>query len=183
MQFAYRGLDDKVRKSVLTFDPVPPRLVHGAATYNVSLGSGATTSIFLSIACYGDSEPKPETFIKGLMHANRCRKRLASGVATVESSNDILNEVMCRSASDLTMLVTEKPRGLYPSAGIPWFSTTFGRDGIITALQTHWFDPRIAKGVLLRLAYFQATGTDPLADAEPGKILHEMRGGEMAALR
>src|SRR5229473_893913 len=96
--------------------------------------------------------------------------------------NNIFNEVLCQSMADLNMLMTETPQGRYPYAGIPWYSTTFGRDGLITALQMLWIDPRVAQGVLKRLAFYQAKVDDPAADAQPGKILHEMRSGEMAAL-
>ena len=126
---------------------------------------------------------KPAPFFRGLLAHRREMRRSTAGAASIETSNNIFNEVLCQAMADLNMLMTETPQGRYPYAGIPWYSTTFGRDGLITALQMLWIDPRIARGVLRRLAFFQAKTVDPLADAEPGKILHEMRGGEMAALR
>ncbi|MBV9751325.1 MAG: amylo-alpha-1,6-glucosidase [Hyphomicrobiales bacterium] len=177
----YRGLDGATRRSELTFEPAPTRRSTSTATYELSLEAGESCSLFFTVECHGAQSPNREGFFRGLRKANRERRRGAA--TTIETSNEVLNEALRRSMADLHMLTTRTVEGPYPYAGTPWFSTTFGRDGIITALQMLWFDPSVAKGVLLRLADYQATTTDDSSDAQPGKILHEMRGGEMAALK
>jgi len=179
----YSGLDATSRTTALHFDPRPTRLAVNAATYHFDLAPHQITSLFVAVSCNKSIMQKPPPFFRGLLAHRREMRRSTKGATSIETSNNIFNEVLCQSMADLNMLMTETPQGRYPYAGIPWYSTTFGRDGLITALQTLWIDPRIAQGVLKRLAFYQAQSVDALADAEPGKILHEMRGGEMAALR
>src|ERR1700710_1348631 len=179
----YHGLDGKARNTAMHFDPRPTRLTTSTATWHLELAPQAITSLFVTASCNRPATQKPAPFFRGLLAHRREMRKSTAGAASIETSNNIFNEVLCQSMADLNMLMTETPQGRYPYAGIPWYSTTFGRDGLITALQMLWVDPGIARGVLKRLAFYQATSVDPLADAEPGKILHEMRGGEMAALR
>jgi glycogen debranching enzyme len=181
--FEYEGLDGKLRNTALHFDPRPTRLTVSAATYHLDLAPQQVSSLFVTVSCNKPAEFRPTPFLRELLAHRREMRRSTAGATSIETSNNIFNEVLCKSMADLNMLMTDTPQGRYPYAGIPWYSTTFGRDGIITALQMLWIDPRVARGVLRRLAFYQAKTVDPLADAEPGKILHEMRGGEMAALR
>ncbi len=181
--FEYAGLDGTSRTTALQFDPRPTRLTVDAVTYHLDLAPQQVHSLFVVVSCNNLPASKPVPFFRGLLAHRREMREQTKGAANIETSNNIFNEVLCRSMADLNILMTDTPEGRYPYAGIPWYSTTFGRDGIITALQMLWIDPRVARGVLRRLALHQAKQTDPLADAEPGKILHEMRGGEMAALR
>jgi glycogen debranching enzyme len=179
----YLGLDDRARRTVLTFDPPPAELSTGTAFYNIALDRKATSSIYLTIACDQPVEPRPMPFMRALRSSRRELRASTRDATTVETSNEIFNESLCRAIADLHMLITDTPQGPYPYAGTPWYSTTFGRDGLITALQMLWIEPAVARGVLMRLAHYQARTEDPAADAQPGKILHEMRSGEMAALR
>jgi glycogen debranching enzyme len=102
--------------------------------------------------------------------------------ARVVTSSPAMNAWIRRSSADLEMLTATTPHGPLPYAGVPWFSTPFGRDALITAYQVLWLDPSLARGVLGFLAAHQSCVEDAARDAEPGKIVHEMRSGEMAAL-
>ncbi|HST76413.1 MAG TPA: amylo-alpha-1,6-glucosidase [Acetobacteraceae bacterium] len=184
VKLAYTGLDDRRRTTALRFEPTPDRLDARQATFTLSLPAAGRCVLFAEIRCDQEvaSERLSEVYLTAMLQARRALRRSAARAASVATSNDIFNEAARRSVSDLYMLVTDTAQGPYPYAGIPWFSTAFGRDALITALQTLWMDPAIARGVLFYLAAHQATRVDPVADAEPGKILHEVRHGEMAEL-
>ena len=139
----------------------------------------------MTVRCTDSASPREavtDAFSEPYRAARRRRQRAASLGGSVTSSNELANRMLHRAGADLSMLVTETPQGPYPYAGTPWFSTPFGRDGLITALEMLWLDPALAQGVLRYLAPHQATELDARADAEPGKILHETRACEMANL-
>jgi glycogen debranching enzyme len=179
----YRGLDGSERRVRIRSDRPPDRSGDGLFEFDLSLAPHASAEIEISIACEIDDDRHPlvshdQVLVlagdrQGSRHAREC---------VVVSSNETFNRWMRRSSADLRMMITETPHGPYPYAGIPWFSTPFGRDGIITALELLWASPDVARGVLTFLAETQATTVSDAQDAQPGKILHEMRRGEMAAL-
>lgn len=181
---AYTGLDAQRRQTVLRFDPPPQRLEAQRAIYELTLPPRTRQAMFIEIGC--GQEPAHcaprQAFGLALREGRRAQRRHDALRAGLDSSNDIFNETMSRAAADLSMLVTETPEGPYPYAGIPWYSTAFGRDALIAAWHTLWYSPALACGVLRFLAAHQATEEDPATDAEPGKILHETRQGEMALL-
>lgn len=181
---AYKGLDGRRRTTMVRFDPAPTELCAHKASFEVELGSHQGTNLLIEILFDRAQEgPLRPCAVTALRQSRRALRRAFARAATIVTSNHIFNEWVRRSVSDLNMLVTDTPDGPYPYAGIPWYSTVFGRDALITALQTLWIDPAVAGGVLRHLAANQARSFDPVSDAEPGKILHEVRYGEMAELR
>ena len=178
--FRYDGLDGVARRSRLVFEPRPGRLEPNRASFVITLEPRQRTSILVRTEFEEGSRKAAPNFLTAFRDVRRQIRATTAGIATIESSNALFNEVICRSTSDLSMLLTNTEDGPYPYAGIPWYSTVFGRDGIITAMMKLWIEPKIAAGVLKYLAQTQATEFDPAADAEPGKILHERRLGEMA---
>ncbi|MBV9201748.1 MAG: amylo-alpha-1,6-glucosidase, partial [Alphaproteobacteria bacterium] len=182
----YLGLDGVERFTSLEFEPAPTRLDAATALYELSLAPGEGARCILRIACRDDNDGNAgvgRQFYSSLRTARRALRTSSGRAASIDASNSLFNEFARRSVADLYMLLTETQFGPYPFAGIPWFSTPFGRDGILTALFALWLDPSIARGVMRFLAATQSTDFDAERDAEPGKILHEMRDGEMARLR
>ncbi|WMT92689.1 amylo-alpha-1,6-glucosidase [Pelagibacterium sp. H642] len=180
----YTGLDGIERSTYLQFSPRPAVISGGRTRFVLTLEPRKTRSVLLTVECLDGEHrtPRRESFFSAIRGARRSLRRASSRAAAIITSNDIFNESLRRSISDLYMLVTDTPEGPYPYAGVPWFSTVFGRDALITAFETLWIDPALARGVLFHLAANQATDLDAAADAEPGKILHEVRYGEMAEL-
>ena len=179
---SYEGLDRTLRETVVNFEPAPTLQLPSIATYSLQLAPAARVAIFVTVSCRGLLPGSTQSFFKGLAALHRERRAASRAMASVETSDSVLNEILCRSMADLCMLSTATSDGTYPYAGIPWYSTSFGRDGVITALEMLWINPAFASGVLRRLARYQADTEDARRDCAPGKILHEMRCGEMAAL-
>jgi glycogen debranching enzyme len=180
----YRGLDGVTRRTLLHFEPRPARLTAATARLDLALRPRQQAIFFVTVACErASAAPGLLRFEDARAEAQADLERSSAWSCHVRTSNGQINVWVNRALSDLHMLTTQLPTGPYPYAGVPWFNTPFGRDGIITSLECLWLRPGLARGVLAYLASTQATAVVPEQDAEPGKILHETRGGEMAALK
>ncbi len=182
VRFCYTGLDQVERSGVITFSDPPGRLTGSRAEFMYPLGPERRLELYIEIGVHDGVVPSRERYRAAAAQAlcvMRARRRHG---ASIRSSGRLFNEWMDKSAADLALLTTMTETGPYPYAGIPWFSTAFGRDAIITAWQILWFEPSLARGVLTYLAAHQAEEVSAFRDSQPGKIMHETRRGEMAAL-
>jgi glycogen debranching enzyme len=183
VELGYRGLDGAVRRTRIQWSVDPVLIQADRADFDIEIGARAKVEVETTIACALEGAAFPRTaYAVACRAADTALQDVRDEQARVASPNDQFNAWLHRSAADLTMLTAGNPERGYPYAGVPWYSVPFGRDGILTAMQYLWVNPGMAQGVLRFLAETQATERDPARDAEPGKIVHEMRKGELAAL-
>lgn len=179
----YTGLDRRTRHTRIAFAPRPNHLTANRAEYSIQVAPMGESDFYVTVDCEEQVSPRGQVaYGTALSEARHAVHGMRDRGASVFTSNSQFNDWLNRSAADLAMLTVDNPEVAYPYAGVPWYSTPFGRDGIITALEYLWVDPALARGVLAFLAQTQSTTQDPSRDAEPGKIIHEMREGELAAI-
>lgn len=179
----YEGLDRAIRQSTISFSRTPLQLSSEKAVFLLKLARRKSQSLFIEIGRQALAQPSRERYRAAAARARWTMRAKRRHGATIYSSGRVFNDWLSRARADIALLTTELSTGPYPYAGIPWFSTAFGRDGVISALQMLWLNPELARGVLRFLAQHQATETSTYSDSQPGKIMHETRKGEMTVLR
>ncbi len=189
LRLGYTGADQRRRTTEITFDPPPASIAGTCATFRLGLAPGVEQRLRvvlrlvdkpLSAAADGlEVSPNPvangASDVPGLLG-------LPSSNVRMTSSNELFNRVLRRSFLDLAMLETRQGGDRFFAAGVPWYMALFGRDSIITALETLAFTPEVGRATLDLLARYQGRERNPARDEEPGKILHELRVGERARL-
>ncbi len=182
--FEYTALDGVLYSTKVRFYRAPNRLANGIAEYVLELDSKESAEVAIEVSLEGplrlDTGARFGELLKRQQETDLARR---SAATSMRCSDILFERVIGQACSDLYLLATETEYGLYPYAGVPWFSTVFGRDGIIAALLAGWIDPTISRGVLRLLAATQAQESDSASDAQPGKIVHEIRYGEMSRMR
>jgi glycogen debranching enzyme len=183
--FPYRGLDGVRRFSRILFEAPPSTLEAGRASFLFTLKRDEQQDFEVRIVG-GCEETQiarltPLRFDDALAQRRSEIASLDAGWARISASHDSLDMLLRRSAADLTSMIRFAPSGTFLMAGIPWFATLFGRDSILTALFALPFNPALTVGTLKTLASLQGSELNRRRDEEPGKILHEIRGGELAA--
>jgi len=182
LRLAYKGADGHTRQTSVAFSPRPDA-THadrdsGRATFRVFLEPRQHKIIRLVVTMDARIEAPPA--VARFSIVEREYSRWMRKATRVKTDNDFFDAVLARTLSDLRMLWHhERFEGGYPAAGTPWYDTLFGRDTAIVGLQTLWLKPDLARQCLGALARHQGVKFDPWRDEEPGKILHELRVGEM----
>jgi glycogen debranching enzyme len=185
---SYAGADRISRRLEVHFDPKSQKATASGAEFILKLGAGERRKIQLTLCIIESREQQgsPAALRSDPVRvANAIDRRSQEWLAQcteVETDSTLLNMVMTRSLLDLGILKSSLDNREFFSAGLPWYGALFGRDSIIAALQMLAYQPQIAEQTIRLLAKYQGSKTDDWRDEEPGKILHELRRGELANL-
>src|SRR5262245_8501187 len=190
LYFLYEGADKIYRRLSVHFSPEPGECSETSAHFDIRLhpGERQQLSVLLAItesrnAADIETEPDDRADFHRVKNRLECEcDEWLEGETQIRSDSLLLGAILNRALRDLHALRSSIGERKYFAAGVPWFVTLFGRDSLITALQTLAFDPEIAAETLRLLAKYQSRQIDAWRDAQPGKILHELRIGEMATL-
>jgi glycogen debranching enzyme len=190
LSFLYDGADDRYRSISIYFSPAPDRTEDTIAHFHVKLKSHQAQEILISLVLKetkDEKQTRPDKNYQAKPEEVRGYYRKASKTwlgeqTNLHSDSLILNQVLNKSLLDLRTLRNRLDHLAFFSAGIPWFVTLFGRDSIITAMQMLAFHPQIAASTLRLLSAYQGNEENKWKDEQPGKILHELRVGELARL-
>ncbi|CDX57287.1 putative Amylo-alpha-1,6-glucosidase [Mesorhizobium plurifarium] len=189
LHFAYHGADRLRRTATIAFSPRPDATHKTAAEFRIDVPAGATRTIAVTIALEeqpedaeaGQLTQRPAATLDGV--AGKLRTNSEEWLeqhTKLDSDSPLLNSIMERSLRDVATLRSELGSREYFAAGVPWFVALFGRDSLIVALEMLAFQPEIAAQTLRLLASYQGSRTDRWREEQPGKILHELRVGELA---
>ena len=172
------GADEIVRETVVDCHTGPETISSDSLRYRLQIGSRGEKTITFAIGCQSADHPiQITTYTRSLAAAEEMARINGRPPCQVQSNDGPFNGWVRRAAADIGMLLTATPQGRVPAAGLPWLDAVFGRDAIITAMETLWLWPDIARSVLLHLAATQCTDSSAGNGAEAGKILNESRGG------
>lgn len=180
---SYLGADELLRETKVKWDTQESRISEtDEVHFDVELKHQESVEIAFFIAPMIDGNEPLQHEPKEAM--NKLRASYASWNASstsISSDMPLFNKLYHRGVQDLRVLLTDLGYGQFPVAGLPWYSVPFGRDSLIAALQMLSLNPQIAKGTLLTMAAYQGQKEDEWRDEQPGKVMHEIRYGELAA--
>jgi glycogen debranching enzyme len=184
-RFAYKGQDGVIRETLIEFDPVPDRIEVVGDRVEVELvlllaphQTGLISTKFDPIV--DGVRPIPMEFDAAVHQLRRSYEDWERDATQISTDNELFNQLLVRGLRDLRALYTKTEQGGILAAGIPWYVAVFGRDSLIASHQLLTLNPRPARETLELLALYQGKEVDAWRDEEPGKILHEIRRGELA---
>jgi glycogen debranching enzyme len=183
--FAYEGQDGLFRETQVELEPSPATCrLEGErvrASWGLRLAPGEARRILVTVSSSPGTASRPRrTLHEALSDLEHADREWEAGCARIETDNELFQSVMSASVRDLHALLTPAEGGRLPAAGIPWYVAPFGRDSLLSAYEALLLNPGIARDTLKVLAALRAREDEPWRDAEPGKILHELRAGELA---